>query len=204
MLVSHFCLNSVSQKRKRESGWRAQFQETSISLCEEEVMCADPVHVLQQVPVKKNKHMLPAPQAKQANKAKPKNPAVRKRIIRNLTRGTFPCRKTWRKTHEGVQCSEPNEHQQSYCREVSYPSLRNKAPGPEKFCHPWVLGHYEPGGEHLWILSSSDNHFEEQDHFLLPPTLNIAAVEQFGTMQTWADIWLTQTIWCQSSPWVSG
>lgn len=77
MPVSHFCLNSASQKRKRESGLRAQFEEISISLCEEEVTCADdPVHVPQQVPVKKNKCLLPAPQAEQANKTKSKKSAV--------------------------------------------------------------------------------------------------------------------------------
>lgn len=79
MLVSHFCLNSLSQKR--ESSWRAQFEETSISFCEEEVLCADPVHILQQVLGKKNKHLLPATQAKQATKTKPKNSTVRKKTL---------------------------------------------------------------------------------------------------------------------------
>lgn len=44
-------------------------------------MCADPVHVLQQVLGKKNKRLLPATQAKQATKAKPKNSTVRKKNL---------------------------------------------------------------------------------------------------------------------------
>lgn len=77
----------------------------------------------------------------------------------------------------------------TYCRNSSYRSLRNTAAGPEKLFHPRVLGRYKLGGEHLWIISSSDNCFKEGDcFFLLPPTLNLAAVEKVGIKQTRADI----------------